>query len=363
MKVYLVGGAVRDALLQVPITERDWVVVGETPHSMRAAGFQQVGKDFPVFLHPETKEEYALARKERKIAQGYHGFAFDIAADVTLEEDLLRRDLTINAMAQDSAGKIIDPYGGADDIKQKKLRHVSPAFAEDPVRILRIARFAARFPEFEVAAETQHILACMVDNGEVQALVVERVWKEFMRAMTEVAPWRFIEVLDACGALAIIFPILHTCKTEIIAHLPALTASISDGAERVMVLFSMLSDVTGVQQMCQYYRAPKAMVDMLILLVTFKNFHNEYTPRTLLDFFYRLDAFRRPQRFTQWLKLQGMHKNFSTLQRETLCLLLQEILSISVPADLLQKDSGKAIGVYIEQQRLYRIAARLAQLE
>lgn len=190
MKIYLVGGAVRDQVLGLPVKEKDWVVVGATVDDMLRAGYRQVGKDFPVFLHPKTGEEYALARTERKVGRGYTGFAFDAAPTVSLEEDLKRRDLTINAMAQTSTGEIIDPYHGQEDLEKKILRHVSPAFAEDPVRILRVARFNARFG-FDVAPDTLQLMRKMVAQGEVDALVAERVWKELERALLEQHPENF----------------------------------------------------------------------------------------------------------------------------------------------------------------------------
>ena len=206
MRVYAVGGCVRDQLLGVPVADRDWVVVGATPGEMIAAGYRPVGKDFPVFLHPQTKEEYALARTERKTAPGYHGFVFHAAPDVTLEDDLARRDLTINAMALDSTGALIDPFGGRADLEAKVLRHVGPAFAEDPVRILRVARFAARFGEFRIADDTMRLMRRMVDAGEVDALVPERVWQELARGLMEARPSRMFETLRACGALARLLP-------------------------------------------------------------------------------------------------------------------------------------------------------------
>ncbi|WP_334135856.1 multifunctional CCA addition/repair protein [Tepidimonas sp.] len=229
MEIYLVGGAVRDGLLghfhlahQRPDgsahADRDWVVVGATPEAMVAAGFQPVGRDFPVFLHPTTREEYALARTERKTARGYHGFAFRAAPDVTLEQDLARRDLTINAMALpaaalDAAGRfdpqdprLVDPYGGRRDLRDRVLRHVTPAFAEDPVRILRMARFAARWPDFTVAPETMALMRDMVAHGEVEHLVPERVWQELARGLMEPRPSRMLQVLRACGALRVLLP-------------------------------------------------------------------------------------------------------------------------------------------------------------
>lgn len=202
----MVGGAVRDRLLGLPVSDRDWVVVGATPEAMIAAGFTPVGRDFPVFLHPQTHEEYALARTERKTGRGYHGFSFHTAPDVTLEQDLQRRDLTINAIAEDEDGRLIDPFGGVRDLQDQVLRHVSPSFAEDPVRILRVARFAARFTEFSVAAETLVLMRRMVEHGEADHLVPERVWQELSRGLMEKKPSRMFEVLRECGALSRILP-------------------------------------------------------------------------------------------------------------------------------------------------------------
>ena len=206
MKMYLVGGAVRDELLGRPAGDRDWVVVGATPIEMLDAGFVPVGRDFPVFLHPRTHEEYALARTERKTAPGYHGFAFHAAPEVTLEDDLARRDLTINAMAREEDGTLVDPHGGQRDLAGRVLRHVSPAFAEDPVRILRLARFAARFHDFSIAPQTMQLMREMVGAGEVDALVAERVWQELSRGLMEARPSRMFEVLRECGALARLLP-------------------------------------------------------------------------------------------------------------------------------------------------------------
>jgi tRNA nucleotidyltransferase (CCA-adding enzyme) len=206
MKSYVVGGWVRDRLLGRPHGDRDWVVVGATPEDMLGAGFRPVGRDFPVFLHPQTHEEYALARTERKTAPGYHGFVFHTSADVTLEQDLERRDLTINAIAQQEDGRLVDPFDGQRDLQARVLRHVGPAFAEDPVRILRVARFAARFADFSVASETVSLMRAMVDAGEVDALVPERVWQELARGLMEDRPARMLEVLRQCGALARLLP-------------------------------------------------------------------------------------------------------------------------------------------------------------
>lgn len=206
MKLYVVGGAVRDALLGLPASDRDWVAVGATPDELLAAGYKPVGKDFPVFLHPQTGEEVALARTERKSGPGYRGFAVHAAPGVTLEEDLARRDLTINAIAKDADGNLIDPFNGAADLQARVLRHVSPAFAEDPVRLLRVARFAARFPDFTLAPETLALLRHMVDEGEVDALVPERVWQELSRGLMAAKPSRMFELLRECGALQRLLP-------------------------------------------------------------------------------------------------------------------------------------------------------------
>ena len=247
MQQYLVGGAVRDALLGLPVKDRDWVVVGADPAAMQAAGYLPVGRDFPVFLHPQTHEEYALARTERKTAPGYHGFAFHAAQDVTLEQDLARRDLTINAMAQDEAsGEIIDPYGGRRDIAARVLRHVSPAFAEDPVRVLRLARFAARFADFTVAAETVALMRAMVDAGEVDELVAERVWQELSRGLMEAKPSRMFEVLRDCGALARLLP--EVDRLFGVPQPPAHHPEIDTGVHLMMVL-----------QQCVRFNAPLAV--------------------------------------------------------------------------------------------------------
>jgi tRNA nucleotidyltransferase (CCA-adding enzyme) len=206
MHSYIVGGAVRDRLLGLPVQDRDWVVVGATPEALRALGYVAVGADFPVFLHPQTREEYALARTERKTGPGYGGFSFHAAPDVTLEEDLQRRDLTINAMAEEADGTLIDPWGGARDLEARVLRHVSPAFAEDPVRILRLARFAARFAGFQVAPQTEALMRSMVESGEADALVPERIWREVSRGLMEARPSRMFEVLRRCGALERVLP-------------------------------------------------------------------------------------------------------------------------------------------------------------
>jgi len=339
VKIYKVGGCVRDRLLGLPVTDNDWVVVGATPEDMIAQGFKPVGKDFPVFLHPETKEEYALARTERKTGPGYTGFAFHASPEVTLEEDLARRDLTINAMAETEDGTIIDPYGGLPDLERRLLRHVSPAFVEDPVRILRVARFAARFRPlgFRIADETLALMKRMVDNGEVDALVPERVWQETVRALGEKMPQVYFEVLRECGALARLFPEID--RLFGVPQNPEHHPEIDTGVHTLLVLeqaarlstdtavrFAALVHDVGkgltppelwpkhpdheargvplVEDICARYRVPKAFRDLAVLVTRYHlHYHRaaELTPGELLDLFEAVDAFRRPDRFEQFL--------------------------------------------------------------
>ncbi len=339
MKTYLVGGAVRDKLLGREVKERDWVVVGATPQQMEALGYRQVGRDFPVFLHPETHEEYALARTERKTAPGYRGFEVRASPEVTLEEDLLRRDLTINALAEDERGEIIDYYGGLADLEKRLLRHVSPAFAEDPVRILRVARFAARYAHlgFRVADETIELMRRMVENGEVDALVPERIWQELEKALGERSPSVFFEVLRDCGALKVIFPeidrlfgVPQPAKYHPEIDTGVHTLLVLDQAARLagsaMVRFAALTHDLGkgttpkeilpshrgheergakiIARLCQRLRAPKAWREMAVLVAKYHtHVHRarELKPSTLLRTLESLDAFRRPERFADIL--------------------------------------------------------------
>lgn len=306
MKIYAVGGAVRDELLGLPVADRDYVVVGATPEEMVKRGFRPVGKDFPVFLHPQTHEEYALARTERKVARGYHGFEFCAAPGVTLEQDLARRDLTINAIAKDEDGRIIDPFGGAADLKAGLLRHVSPAFAEDPVRILRVARFAARFG-FAIAPETLALMRRMVQEGEADALVAERVWQEVARGLMEKKPSRMFEVLRGCGALARVMP-----------EIDALLASGGQGEEALRVLdaaaeaggslemrFAALVrtlDPLAVEALAGRLRAPAACRDLALLAARHANLiadAAQLDAGALLELLNAADAWRRPERFAE----------------------------------------------------------------
>ncbi|HFC53718.1 MAG TPA: multifunctional CCA addition/repair protein [Gammaproteobacteria bacterium] len=339
MEIYMVGGAVRDQLLGLPVADRDWVVVGATPEQMVERGFIPVGKEFPVFLHPESHEEYALARTERKVAPGYHGFIFHAAPDVTLEQDLARRDLTVNAMALAPDGTLIDPWGGRRDLERRLLRHVSDAFVEDPVRILRVARLATRLADrgFRIAPETMQLMRRMVEAGEVDALVAERVWGELQRALEEEAPARFFEVLRECGALARILPELdrlfgvpqperyhpevdtgvHTMlvvnqaariSTELAVRFAALVHDLGKGLtpreEWPRHRGHERRGIPLVEQLCGRLRIPRRIRELALLVTRYHlYFHRvaELRPGTMLDLLQRLDAFRRPQRFEWFL--------------------------------------------------------------
>ena len=337
MKTYLVGGAVRDALLNLPVKDKDWVVVGASPEEMLSQGYEQVGRDFPVFLHPETHQEYALARTERKSGSGYTGFVCYSAPDVTLEQDLQRRDLTINAIAQDEQGRLYDPYGGKADLDQRLLRHVSAAFNEDPLRVLRVARFAARFAHlnFVVAEETQALMRWMAESGELNTLTPERVWKETEKALETRNPQVYFQVLRDCGALAVLFPELdnlygvpapakwhpeidtgiHTLMTLAIA------AQLSpDIAVRFATLFHDVgkaltppekwpshhghgpAGVPLVAALCQRLRVPNAIRDLALLVTEFHDLVHtveRQSAETLVALFDRIDAWRKPQRVEQ----------------------------------------------------------------
>lgn len=333
MEIYLVGGAVRDSLLGLPVSDRDWVVVGADADQMLAAGFQAVGKDFPVFLHPETHEEYALARTERKTGKGYAGFAVSADKTVTLEQDLLRRDLTINAMAEDRSGSLIDPYGGKQDLADGILRHVSPAFAEDPVRILRTARFAARYG-FAVAAETMALMRQMVNDGEADALVAERVWQELSHGLMEKRPQRMIEVLRECGALSVLLPEvdalfgvpqradhhpeidsgIHTLMVvqraaELDLSLPERYAALLYDLGKALTPPDILPkhighDLRGIEPVRavnRRWRVPKACAELAELVCRLHiRIHQVGSVRktaVLLNLLHEADALRRPQRF------------------------------------------------------------------
>lgn len=301
MKVYLVGGAVRDRLLGRPHKEKDWVVVGSTPEEMVKQGFRPVGKDFPVFLHPETHEEYALARTERKTSKGYHGFVFHASPDVTLEEDLKRRDLTMNAIAQDDEGKLIDPFDGKQDIENKVFRHVSGAFEEDPVRLLRVCRFSAMLPDFKTAPETLELMKNMVKAGEVDALVPERVWQELKQALGYEHPDQFFETADRCGALETIFSEVKDVSTTLSALKKA--AELSDDAHvRFAAAFGQLP-TCDAKQLCLRLRIPNNYGGLLQLVASHHSTIESLSdsPSEILNVLEKLDPFRRPERFERCL--------------------------------------------------------------
>lgn len=406
MKIYLVGGAVRDKLLGLSVHERDFVVVGAKPDELLAQGFVGVGKSFPVFLHPQTKEEYALARTERKTSGGYHGFDFNTAESVTLEEDLARRDLTINAIAESESGEIIDPYGGRRDLQLKLLRHVSPAFMEDPVRVLRVARFAARYATlgFTVAEETMKLMQDMVKQGEIDFLVKERVWKEMQRALTEPSPTEFIKVLREAGALKILLPEIDalygvpqspTSHPEVdtgihIELVLTQAAKLSDDAE---VRFAALVHDVGkaltpkeflpkhpnheekgallVKQLCERLHVPK---DYQSLAEVVTKYHGdcynvrEMTATQLIELLNRLDAFRRPERFEKIIlackadfKGRPGYENQPYPPEETLRIAFKasQLFDLSAEIANLPDKSGPAIAAFIQQKRLSAVAAAL----
>ncbi|MES2564685.1 MAG: multifunctional CCA tRNA nucleotidyl transferase/2'3'-cyclic phosphodiesterase/2'nucleotidase/phosphatase [Pseudomonadota bacterium] len=309
MKIYEVGGAVRDELLGLPVADRDYVVVGATPDEMIDQGYRPVGKDFPVFLHPETHEEYALARTERKTAPGYTGFQFHASPEVTLEEDLQRRDLTINAIARDEEGRLIDPYNGEDDLSAGVLRHVSPAFAEDPVRILRVARFAARFG-FEIAPETAELMREMVASGEVDALVPERVWQELARGLMEERPSRIFDVLRECGALERVAPQLAAVfeedelRQETADALDDLAGSGATLDARFAVIARTL-DPYAIDALASRLKLPSSVRELALLTSRHANALADAQALpvdAILEFMNAADAWRRPERFDDLLQ-------------------------------------------------------------
>ncbi|MFC7001045.1 multifunctional CCA addition/repair protein [Pseudobowmanella zhangzhouensis] len=339
MQIYLVGGAVRDKLLHLPVKDKDWVVVGASSEQMLEQGFIQVGKDFPVFLHPQSNEEYALARTERKTGTGYTGFSCDTSKDVTLELDLLRRDLTINAMAEDETGKIIDPYGGLRDLQDKILRHVSPAFSEDPLRVLRVARFAARFHHlgFRIVSETINLMSDIAQHGELNTLSPERVWQETARALGEHDPHIYFDVLHRCDALEYWFmeldrlwgvpnPAMWHPEIDTGVHTLMVLEQACQLSDKLSVRFAALVHDVGkgltpaqrwpshrghetlglqaIRDLCERIRAPNECRDLALLVSEYhSHVHRafELRPATLLNLFDSADAWRKPQRFDDFL--------------------------------------------------------------
>ena len=401
MQVYLVGGAVRDALLGLPVKERDWVVVGGTRDELLRQKFREVGRDFPVFLHPESHEEYALARLERKVSPGYRGFAVEFGPEVTLEEDLARRDLTINAMAQSSDGSLLDPYGGRHDLEARLLRHVSPAFVEDPVRILRVARFAARFAPlgFRVAPETTALMRSMVERGEAAALIPERVWQETEKALRESAASVFFQVLRECAALQAIYPEIDALfgvpqpaqwHPEIDTGIHTLmvldqaAALSSDTTVRFAALVHDLGkgttpkeqwpkhagheerSVALIEALCARLRSPGEYRELGVIVARYHgNAHRafELRPKTILGILEKSDAFRRPERFAQaLLAFEADSRGRLGLetapypQREFLQATRDAAAAVKPTPDEIAQCSGEEIAKRLHERRLQAIA-------
>ena len=354
MEVYLVGGAVRDQLLKFPYTERDWVVVGATPDELLTQGFQAVGKDFPVFLHPESKEEYALARTERKNGRGYTGFDCFSSPDVTLEQDLLRRDLTINAMAQDDAGHLIDPYHGQQDLEKKILRHVSEAFIEDPLRVLRVARFHARYAHlgFSVAAETLQLMRDIAHSGELETLSAERTWKELERSLNEHSPQCFVETLAAVDALKPLFPEWLDLNSFILDEIKQLSTNKPNRLYNFATLCSALSE-QALATLCQRVRAPNSFFEFAQLINRYgKTFKQPSTKGLeLLQRLELLDAFRRKERFQQFCGyLRAIYQSSNSIDQLERALPLCE--TVDARQFVEQGLKGKAIGQAVNKQRV-----------
>lgn len=401
MQIYLVGGAVRDALLNIAIKDKDWVVVGSTPTELINLGYSQVGADFPVFLHPKTKEEHALARTERKSGSGYQGFICDFNPDITLEEDLLRRDLTINAMAQNVDGSIVDPYNGQQDIENKKLRHVSDAFSEDPLRVLRVARFAARFAHlgFTIATETIELMRDIAANGELAHLTPERVWQETERALGESQPWVYFQALRECNALAIIFPELdrlfgvpqpekhhpeidcgiHTLmvleqasrlSSDVNVRWASLLHDLGKGLTREEILPSHHGhEQTGealVIELNQRLKTPNEFKDLSRLVCVYHtHVHRafELKPQTLLKVFNKIDLWRKPERLQQILiackadsRGRTGFEDVEYTQVEYITVIANACLNVTAKQFVEQEITGKAIGEAIAKKRLEVIA-------
>jgi tRNA nucleotidyltransferase (CCA-adding enzyme) len=400
MQVYLVGGAVRDALLGLVVKERDWVVVGGTREELLRLKYREVGRDFPVFLHPDTHQEYALARLERKVSPGYRGFAVEFGPEVTLEEDLARRDLTINAIAQAQDGALVDPYGGRRDLEARVLRHVSPAFVEDPVRVLRVARFAARFEPlgFRVASETLELMRAMVERGEVDALVAERVWQETEKALRESKASEFFRVLRECGALQRIYPEIDALFG--VPQPPEWHPEIDTGVHTLMVLdqAALLStdikvrfaalvhdlgkgatpreqwpghrgheerSVSLIEALAERLRLPGDFRELSVIVARYHgNVHRaaELKPSTILEFFERADAFRRPERFAQVLlaceadsRGRAGLEHLPYPQRPYLQAARDAAAAVKPSADDIAAHSGEKIAELLRRRRLHAV--------
>jgi tRNA nucleotidyltransferase (CCA-adding enzyme) len=368
MKVYLVGGAVRDELLGLPVRERDWVVVGARPEDMERLGYRPVGRDFPVFLHPETQEEYGLARLERKTGPGYRGFVTQSSPDVTLEEDLRRRDLTVNAIARAPDGALIDPYGGQNDLRARVLRHVSPAFVEDPVRVLRVARFAARFADrgFTVAPETVALMREMAARGEIDALVSERVWRETERALAEPSPAAFFDSLRAAGALAIVMPELAQLLAgpDAAAARAALAAAVKTGGDARVRLAALAATlpVTALESFCSRLRVPNEYAELALLAArTLPRFADPSDPEAVLGLLEVADALRRPERFELLLQVAAA-RGVPAARLDRLRHLLPQVAAVALPESELAALAGRGreIAAALRARRLALIRSDAA---
>lgn len=401
VQIFLVGGAVRDQLLGIPSHDKDWVVVGSRPESMLEQGFRSVGKDFPVFLHPKTQEEYALARTERKTGQGYNGFECFYAPDVTLNEDLARRDLTINAIAQSKDGTLHDPYHGQKDLQQRILRHVSPAFSEDPLRVLRVARFAAKLASFhfDIAPETMQLMKEIVNSGELEHLTAERVWQEWHKSLTTSAPHVFLQVLRQCGALNVILPEINalfgvpqpekwhpeidtgihtlmvaeqasTLSTEVSVRFAAQVHDLGKGvtpkAEWPSHKMHCHTGVKLIKQLCSRIKVPNDCRDLALLVCQHhSNIHraSELKPATVLKLLNQMDTWRKPARFEQILLCcQADHQGRKGLEhlpylpKMRMNAYYQAANAINVQSIISQGFSGKAIRDELDKQRIEAIA-------
>lgn len=397
IRVYRVGGCVRDQLLNLPVKDIDWVVTGASAEDMLTDGYKPVGRDFPVFLHPDTKQEYALARSERKTASGYHGFEFNTHPDITIEEDLRRRDLTINAMAEDVDGNIIDPYGGQQDLDSRILRHVSEAFIEDPVRVLRVARFAARFHHlgFRLAQETSELIRRMGESGELHALVAERVWAETVRALGEISPPVYFQTLRDCSVLNLLFPEIDALfgVPQVAKHHPEIDTGVHvmmclqksadlgfDNETRFAVLMHDLGKATTpqhilpahhgheargiklVKRFCSRLKVPKAFTELALMTTEYHtHVHRalELKATTILNLFYSVDLFRKPQRFQKMLDAcladtRGRLncEDIDYPQADFLATLATKLLDADISSVTQQRFEGKALGDAIREFRL-----------
>ncbi|QXH51992.1 multifunctional CCA tRNA nucleotidyl transferase/2'3'-cyclic phosphodiesterase/2'nucleotidase/phosphatase [Pseudomonas fakonensis] len=364
MQIYKVGGAVRDRLLGRPVSDVDWLVVGATVEQMQAQGFRPVGADFPVFLHPHTGEEYALARTERKSGRGYGGFTFHASPDVTLEDDLIRRDLTINAMAEDEQGTLYDPYHGKRDLDQRLLRHVSPAFAEDPLRVLRVARFAARYAPlgFKVADETLALMRQIGESGELQALTAERSWKEIERALMESEPQVFIEVLRSCGALEHLMPELAQGADTL--------AALHQAAQRQQALpvrWACLLrglEPAAIKALNQRFKAPRECQELAVLVGEFAERADQalaMAPANLLEMLQKFDVYRRPQRFEDFIaacEMAALGPGYP--QGEYLRGAAEAARAVDVKPLVEQGLTGQALGEALKGERLKALEAYTA---